>query len=137
MDERTKKSFDLAADLTRQVITLATAVIVAVITFFDKISSAASLNSPMLKWILCIYLFSIVSGLGTFMALTGNVSKSENVSVYNKNIRIWSGAQLLLFIFGTFGIVLLVAFAPISPQEIKTSEHIQSSTQVHTPRAEK
>ena len=109
LDERTKKSFDLVADITRQIITLSTAIIAAVVTFFDKISSA-SLHSGSLKFVMCGYLISVVCGLFTFMALAGNVARAPIASPYAGNIRAWGALQIVFFLAATAAIIILVGW---------------------------
>lgn len=80
-DERIKKSYDFAADLSKQMITLSTAIITLCVAFTDKIftSEAAQSNSIWLMWSLGIFVFSIAVGIFNLMGLTGQLGKG-NVS---------------------------------------------------------
>jgi hypothetical protein len=109
MDERVKKSFDFAADLTRQLITLSTAIIAAVIAFFDKTGSAKNLASWELKAVLGLYLVSVIFGLIMLMALTGNLTRlSKPASIYARNITFFSILQILTFLSATMWIIFLL-----------------------------
>jgi hypothetical protein len=108
MDERVKKAFDFAADLTRQLITLATVIIAAMITFFDKAGSASTLSTWKFKASLGVYLCSIVSGLLALMALTGHLCRGpEALTPYAGNIRLFSLLQIFLFLIATGWIIFL------------------------------
>ncbi len=106
MDERVKKAFDFAADLTRQLITLSTAIIAAVVTFYDK-TGQASLQNSKLSYSLYAYLISIVFGLLALMALTGTLGKDEQPDIYKTNIRLVSGLQIVFFLIATLLIILI------------------------------
>ena len=74
MDETQKKAFDFAADLTKQLMTFATAILAFTATF----GKDAGPNPPgYIKW--CVvaswicYILSIACGILTLMALTGNL----------------------------------------------------------------
>jgi hypothetical protein len=74
MEENEKKAFDFAADLTKQLMTFATAILAFTATFGKE----AAPNAPWYqKW--CVigswvfYIFSIACGVLTLMALTGNL----------------------------------------------------------------
>jgi hypothetical protein len=100
MTEALKKAFDFAADLTKQLITLATLIIGAVVTFFDKahIQRYDALKIPLL-----IYFASMVFGVLTLMALTGILGRAGEATpeVYSPNVRILSALQILTFLIGT------------------------------------
>lgn len=80
-DDRIKKSYDFAADLSKQMITLSTAIITLCVAFTDKVftSEAAQSNSSWLMWSLGIFVFSIAVGVFNLMGLTGQLGKG-NVS---------------------------------------------------------
>ncbi|HEV2354330.1 MAG TPA: hypothetical protein VGR89_08805, partial [Puia sp.] len=74
MDETQKKAFDFAADLTKQLMIFATAILAFTATF----GKDAGPNPPgYIKW--CVvgswvcYILSIACGILTLMALTGNL----------------------------------------------------------------
>lgn len=91
MDETQKKAFDFAADLTKQLMTFATAILAFTATF----GKDAGPNPPgYIKW--CVvgswicYILSIACGILTLMALTGNLDplpkKGKDPSDPNKTI---------------------------------------------------
>ena len=78
-DERIKKSYDFAADLSKQMITLSTAIITLCVAFTDKVftSEAAQANSIWLMWSLGVFVASISVGVFHLMGLTGQLGKEE------------------------------------------------------------
>ena len=78
-DERIKKSYDFAADLSKQMITLSTAIITLCVAFTDKVftSEAAQANSNWLMWSLGVFVFSIAVGVFHLMGLTGQLGKED------------------------------------------------------------
>ena len=74
MEENQKKAFDFAADLTKQLITLSTAVITLSVTFSkDIIGISKGWRLYLLIGIWGLYFLSILFGLLTLMSLTGNL----------------------------------------------------------------
>ncbi|MGB9236849.1 MAG: hypothetical protein WCC04_20765 [Terriglobales bacterium] len=70
MNERDKKAFDFAADLTKQLITLSTSIVTLTFLF------SKDLQGP--KWLAVViwmlFLLSTVCGLWTLMSLTGTLA---------------------------------------------------------------
>lgn len=109
-DQRITKSFDFAADITKQLIALSTAIISLCVVFTDKIfsSDAARSNSTTLLIALICFVASIILGIFTLMALAGHLGnpkkkkddeKEQNPSpIYQGNVRCFSIGQMLLFI---------------------------------------
>lgn len=107
------KSFDFAADVAKQLITLATAIITVMITFSKDIFGT---NNHYIAWLLSswiLFLLSIVFGIFTLMALTGVLAQSQktqniedrkelenfnNSGIYKCNVRWFEGIQIFLFI---------------------------------------
>ncbi|HEY9007886.1 MAG TPA: hypothetical protein VIM75_17220 [Ohtaekwangia sp.] len=78
MEETQKKAFDFAADLTKQLITLSTAIITLTVTFSkDIIGKIDSSNRYLLLLSWVFFIISILLGLLTLMALTGNLDPIE------------------------------------------------------------
>lgn len=81
MEENQKKAFDFAADLTKQLITLSTAIITLTVTFSKDI--VGGVNHSLLYLLIgtwATYILSILLGLSTLGALTGNLDpKSKKV----------------------------------------------------------
>lgn len=78
-NERIKKSYDFAADLSKQMITLSTAIITLCVAFTDKVftSEAAQANSIWLMWSLGVFVVSISVGVFHLMGLTGQLGKED------------------------------------------------------------
>lgn len=74
MEENQKKAFDFAVDLTKQLITLSSAIITLTVTFSkDIIGKVDSSNRYLLLFSWIFFIVSILLGLLTLMALTGNL----------------------------------------------------------------
>lgn len=121
MDEREKKSFDFAGDVTKQLITLSIGILTLCIAFTDKIfsSEAAYANSWLIFVALSLFTLSVLCGILTLMKLTGTIarnprnreqlilnqntpsidnSNSTNSNIYDACTRIFSGMQMLSFL---------------------------------------
>lgn len=81
-DDRIKKSYDFAADLSKQMITLSTAIITLCVAFTDKLftSAAAQANSGWLLASLIVFVVSISIGVFHLMGLTGQLGKEITTS---------------------------------------------------------
>lgn len=120
MKENQKKSFDFAAETTKQLITISTAIITLTVTFSKDILGGAE-NAPktLLVWTWGIFIASIICGVMTLMTLTGTLQPMqkkeseenppisdeqreknllEKISINNGNIRLFSIGQSLLFV---------------------------------------
>jgi hypothetical protein len=108
MDEREKKSFDFAADLAKQLITLSTGTI-ALTTVFSRDFVALAKDVKiwaLFAWI--AFLISIVFGIWTMMALTGTLGDpSTTAKVYRFNIKLPVTLQIIFFLIG---LVLAILF---------------------------
>lgn len=121
MKENQKKAFDFASDVTKQLITLSTAIITITITFSkDIINFADTSVKNYLLWAWILFIATVFFGIWTLLALTGTLqplkkeknknddtSESKNndandceseCSINSKNIRIPSMLQILCFI---------------------------------------
>ena len=121
MDEREKKFFDFAGDVTKQLITLSIGILTLCIAFTDKIfsSEAAHANSWLIFVALSLFTLSVLCGILTLMKLTGTIarnprnreqlilnqntpsidnSNSTNSNIYDACTRIFSGMQMLSFL---------------------------------------
>jgi hypothetical protein len=81
MKENEKKAFDFAADVTKQLITLSTAIITITITFSKDIINFAdnsAKNYLLLAWIL--FIATVFFGIWTLMALTGTLQPMKKDS---------------------------------------------------------
>nr|VFK25293.1 MAG: hypothetical protein BECKMB1821G_GA0114241_101228 [Candidatus Kentron sp. MB]VFK31485.1 MAG: hypothetical protein BECKMB1821I_GA0114274_10246 [Candidatus Kentron sp. MB]VFK75530.1 MAG: hypothetical protein BECKMB1821H_GA0114242_10255 [Candidatus Kentron sp. MB] len=97
-----EKSFDYALSVTKQVITLSTAVLTATVTL-AKFVAQDKVDPTFLFLAWLILIFSIVAGLWTQYQLTTQLIKEARDGVPSiKERSVWGPAlaQLLLFIFG-------------------------------------
>lgn len=83
-NQRITKSFDFAADVTKQLIALSTAIISLCVAFTDKIFSSAAAQSHSISLLVSLGLFvlSIIFGILTLMALAGhlgNLKKHDTI----------------------------------------------------------
>jgi hypothetical protein len=111
MDESDKKAFDFAAELTKQLITLATGMIALTITFSkDFLQRSAPAARPWALWAWGMLLASVVFGIWTMMALTGSLGRGSSgvPSVYGANVKLPSALQIVTFLIG---LLLTVVFA--------------------------
>ncbi len=115
MKETKLKAFEFATDLTKQLITLSTILIGLSITFLEKFNVGISRTIIILSWSLLFV--SIIFGIFTLMALTGNIGKINSErdmntnNIYSKNITSLSILQIFTFIVG---ILLLIIYSACS-----------------------
>lgn len=78
-DQRITKSFDFAADVTKQLIALSTAIISLCVAFTDKIFSSSTAQSHSITLLLALFFFvaSIIFGIFTLMALAGHLGNPK------------------------------------------------------------
>jgi hypothetical protein len=116
MTDKRSKAFDFAADVAKQFITLSTGILALTITFAKEIGGGPSQGAPLLlglSWVL--YLLSILGGVWTLMALTGElepVRGTESPSIRRGNVLIPALVQIVTFAFAT-GLVITYAFGVI------------------------
>jgi hypothetical protein len=103
-----RKAFDFAADVTKPVLTLSTAILALNITFAKDIV-AAQTGWPL--WLLGLgwgaYILSMFCGLGTLMALTralGRPADERGRGIYTLRIRLYSISQIVTFALGTVSV---------------------------------
>ena len=100
-EEHQKKAFDFAADYSKQLITLATAVITFMVTFVqDVFSGPAFWQKVFLLAAWGLYLLSIGFGIWKQMALTGNLAPqagSPDFNINTTNIKVPAIAQIVAF----------------------------------------
>lgn len=103
MDDREKKSFDFAGDVTKQLITLSIGIMTLCIAFTDKFFSyeAARSNSCLIFAALTFFAVSIISGILTLLKLIGiianNHSNNEDSSIYDSATRFFQLYKSLHF----------------------------------------
>lgn len=116
MKTNEQKAFDFAADTTKQLITLSTAIIALTITFSKDIIGAANIaNSTSIFWAWGLFIASVIFGIWTLMALTGTLqpmkkaktdeetesettNKEEQININGSNVKLPAGLQILSFI---------------------------------------
>jgi hypothetical protein len=112
MEKETEKAFDFAADLTKQLITLAAGIITVTVTFSTDVPDL-SRRWAFAAWL--AFLISVISGLVTLMSLTGNLQLSRTTkaepNIYDTKITWPSRIQVFAFLLG---VVLTMAFGYIS-----------------------
>ena len=116
MEENIKKAFDFACETTKQLITLSTGIITVTITFSKDILAMGKGGHNiilMASWIL--FLLSIILGVWTLMALTGELEpvgkEVKKPSIRGKNVTFPSTLQILFFLMA---IGLAVAYGVVS-----------------------
>lgn len=78
MKTNEQKAFDFAADTTKQLITLSTAIIALTITFSKDIIGASNItNSSSIFWAWGFFIASVIFGIWTLMALTGTLQPMD------------------------------------------------------------
>jgi len=108
-EDRISKSFDFAADITKQLIALSTAIISLCVAFTDKIfsSDAAQSNSTLLLVSLGLFVLSIIFGVLTLMTLAGHLgnpkeedaeNQAKQSPIYQGNVRTFSSCQMVVFV---------------------------------------
>lgn len=128
MDEQSKKAFDFAADLTKQLITLSTSIVTLTLLFSKDVLDPRWL--AILIWIL--FLFSTMFGLLALMALTGTlapvpqahaidttsppppatgVGPQDKPLAIGDNVRMWSKWQVVSFGLAIFLTIFYVVIA--------------------------
>lgn len=101
MADWSERAFDLVTEITKQVLTLAAAIIALTITFVKDFAPHPSYHIKVLlgvSW--CVYFISIVAGFMTLMASAGlqeRASSSGSASINSGNLRFLGGAQIITF----------------------------------------
>lgn len=137
MDDQTKKAFDFASDVTKQLITLSTGIIALTMTFLKDY--AASASEPLKKCLALgwgFFLLSVFFGLWTMLALTGSLgpkhgaavnldTKLSALSIRGRNITYPSFMQILMFLVALGLTIWFGVFAVIygNVQNVKTTSH--------------
>lgn len=107
-DERIKKSFDFLQDVTKQLITLATAILTFTLTFVANVAKEAAEDPRRLltiSWILLVA--SCGFGIIVLLSMTGMLGRADaKRDIYSPATRWFSFAQL-----SSFGIALAFAVA--------------------------
>lgn len=116
MNDQINKAFDFAQEIAKQLISLATAVITVTLTFsHDFATHATGWIRELVPCSWGLLLFSIVAGIWTLMALTGNLQQlgpnSQPPSIRTRNVTFPAIVQILSFLFGMLLVILFGALA--------------------------
>ena len=114
-DEAINRSFELAQDTSKQIITLAAGIIALTITFFKDFAGGGSTCARVvmaIAWVL--FFFAIVAGVLHLAALTAS-STDPTPSIYDRDARTYAGAQQLLAGGGLILTILAGGLALASP----------------------
>jgi hypothetical protein len=122
--DRVEKSFEYAAEASKQMIALGTGVLALTVTFFKdavQVQSRAATLVLVFGWI--AYLLSVVTGVGTLASMAGQLEKlkgEDQPSIYKKPVRALARVQAVSFILGTIlvvaaGIIVVACGSPPPP----------------------
>jgi hypothetical protein len=109
LDPHLKLALQFASDLSKQLITLSTGIIVITITFTKDILKRVSLNKQgLLGWAWAIYLISVIFGIFSLMSLTGVLAPKdgEPLKQISCSARVNSAIQIITFLVATFMVIL-------------------------------
>ncbi|MBN2828564.1 MAG: hypothetical protein JXQ26_11265 [Tissierellales bacterium] len=135
MEENQKKAFDFAADLTKQLITLSTAIVTLTVTFSKDIIGGIDDSIRyllLLSWV--AFIISIILGILTLMALTGNLDPipktkakdnevTENkpiLTITSKNVTGTSKLQVYTFLIA---LILTCSYGYLAAKAPKKENH--------------
>lgn len=102
MPTEKSKPFDYAQDVTKQILTLSTAVVTITVTFPTVLGRAAPSDARAAlygAWVL--FALAIVTGVATLLNLTGRVGDADTIDsqgIDTGGIRIFATAQVVLFV---------------------------------------
>jgi len=115
LDDQTKLAIASFGDLTRQVLTLSTAIVAFDIAYFNNRVAGAPAIGWVLIWSWGFFLLSIAGGVGAMMSLTGGLARARQEAgqpppidpgwIYSAKIQRFSVLQ-----FVGFGLGLLLNF---------------------------
>ncbi|MGB8404550.1 MAG: hypothetical protein WCE30_10860 [Mycobacterium sp.] len=120
--ERLKKAFDFAQDSTKQILTLASAIVALTITFYKDFAPAAGTASRhLMEWSWVLYAVSILLGLVQLFQLTGALvsTNAAEQTPTNLSAKITSGGQQITFFIG---LVLTVIAGWLAVGDASTTE---------------
>lgn len=111
MDEARKKAFDLAAEVHKQLITLATAIITITISFSKDVFGGGQNPIALVKIAWVLYLASILFGIMSLMAITGTLDEDRRLrdggfpSLKDGSIRRLARIHVISFLLATLFII--------------------------------
>lgn len=97
--------FTLAADVSKQLITLSTGVLTLMLTYGNGVGRVSSARAKRtLIFAAGVYLASIIFGIATVMTLVGQmaalVDQQPSAGIYAGNVRLMAVLQIILFLAG-------------------------------------
>lgn len=105
VDDQTKLAFASVSELTKQLITLGTAVLTLEVGFAKAFAEKSVASQWQVQWSWIALLLSIVAGVWVLMAVAGKVAKASNlaaVDIYSASIRLPAFVQVVAFVVGLF-----------------------------------
>lgn len=103
------KPFDYAQDVTKQLLTLATAVVTITVTFLKDIAQQAPADARTVLFIAwALFATSIIAGVATLQNLTGHVGSADEPAsdgIMTAGIRFFAIAQMMLFVLAIGGTI--------------------------------
>lgn len=133
--KRYEKAFDFAADVTKQLITLASAIIAVTVTF-SKDTPPAARPWAFGAWI--AFIFSIAFGIAVLEALTAEMQPQDEAtaqkqapSIWSRNVRFFSMLQVAIFLLG----VLLTSGFGVRAMKAPTGEKAELQSHREQPTA--
>ena len=111
--------FTLAADVSKQLITLSTGVLTLMLTYGNGIGRVSSLPAKRtLIFAAGVYLASIIFGIATVMTLVGQmaavVAQQPSAGIYAGNVRLMAILQIILFLAG-IGLTIRFGYLCLTP----------------------
>lgn len=107
------KPFEIAIDVSKTLLTVATAVITLTITFSKDILGSATSDQKHLLAVAWLFFFlSILGGVWLLYAANGSISRTSPGSIYGSNTGVPMAVQQVCFVLGLlltgiFGVVAL------------------------------
>jgi len=98
------KQFDMATDIAKALLTLATGVLTLTITFsHDLVTTVNGSHKGLLEWGWGLFFGSIFGGVWLLYAANGsvsNIAKGTRQTIYDKNVAIPMALQQVTFVVG-------------------------------------
>jgi hypothetical protein len=103
------KGLELIADLTKQLLTLATAILTLTVTFSKGVTERVDRGAVwVLKTAWVLYLLSILAGIWTMMAIAGSAMPIDAQAKHSADsARLPSALQIVLFAVATLCVVVV------------------------------
>lgn len=143
MEKNKEKAFDFAYETTKQLITLATAIITLTVTFSKDV--IGSINQDLRLWLAstwAVFIISILLGILTMMSLTGTLDPMKNgknkdskeeekqqdsqekpvdMSINGQNVKSFSKYQIMTFLIGLI-LTVIFGYKSLSLNSVKETK---------------